>query len=703
MLTHRPPFRRIPVAALLLAAGSHLAIAQQAGLEEVIVTAERTEKSLQDIPISVVALNSDALDRLGISTVADLGSSVPNLKIMPFGVSATTLRFFIRGVGTVDSQITLDSPVGIYMDGVYMARSVALAVDVADVERIEVLRGPQGTLFGRNTTGGAVNVVTRRPTDELGFSQLFSGGDYGLFKSRTMLNLPLGSTAAAKFTYQKHERDGWIDNDGEGDDFHRFDRDAWRADLRWRPSDSVTIDYSYDHSENDFTGNYYHLVEVSANFQGVLTPQKDRLDEAELLLPYEDSNAETDGHTLVVSVDTAIGTLKSISAYREVEEDVYQDFSGNPIIPVFRNNRFNADQDQFSQELQLSGAVCNDQIDYIAGLYYFEEDGHEVANDEVTLIGLPLPRDIEADNETWAVYAQVGWRPSQGSPWKFSLGGRYTEDDREGDNNIVPSASDSWSNFTPSVTVFYDLNETSSLYAKVASGYKAGGFNMRQAEFDSSYDEETLVTYEIGWKTELLDRRLRWNGAIFYSDYDDMQLDILVGCPTCTKTQNAGTAEISGVETELSFLLTDSVRIDLSYGYLDSEINDVEGDDANLYHLPNAPENMLAATLDWQIVQLAAGDLSLAVDYSWQDDSVTGVRELVGIDVDSYDLASARLQLAGQNWVGKGDFRVAAWVRNMFDEEYYVDTFGSFNTLHANRVATYGDPRTWGVDVQYSF
>ena len=145
------------------------------------------------------------------------------------------------------------------------------------------------------------------------------------------------------------------------------------------------------------------------------------------------------------------------------------------------------------------------------------------------------------------------------------------------------------------------------------------------------------------------------------------------------------------------------MRIDLSYGYLDSEINDVEGDDANLYHLPNAPENMLAATLDWQIVQLAAGDLSLAVDYSWQDDSVTGVRELVGIDVDSYDLASARLQLAGQNWVGKGDFRVAAWVRNMFDEEYYVDTFGSFNTLHANRVATYGDPRTWGVDVQYSF
>lgn len=703
MFTHRPSLHRLPIAALLLAAGVHQANAQQSGLEEVIVTAERTEKSLQETPISVVALNADALDRLGISTVADLGSSVPNLKIMPFGGSATTLRFFIRGVGTVDSQITLDSPVGIYMDGVYMARSVALAVDVADIERIEVLRGPQGTLFGRNTTGGAVSVVTSRPTDELGFSQLLSGGDYGMFKSRTMLNLPLGSSAAAKFTYQKHERDGWIENDGEGNDFHRFDRDAWRADLRWRPSDSVTIDYSYDHSENDFTGNYYHLVEVSPNFQGVLTPQNDRVDEASLLLPYQDGTAETDGHTLTVSVDTSIGTLKSITAYREVEEDTYQDYSGNPIIAVFRNNRFNADQDQFSQELQLAGTGCDGLIDYIAGLYYFEESGREIANDEVTLIGLPLPRDIKADNETWAAYAQVGWRPSQGSPWKISLGGRYTEDERKGDNHIVAPSSNDWSNFTPSITAFYELSESSNLYAKVASGYKSGGFNMRQQDFASSYDEETLITYELGWKTELLDRRLRWNGAIFYSDYDDMQLDILVGCPTCTKTQNAGTAEISGLETELSFLLVDAVRIDLAYGYLDSEINDVEGDDANLYHLPNAPKNMVSATLDWQIAQLAAGDLSLAVDYNWQDDSVTGVREIVGITIDSYSLAGARLQLAGQNWVGKGDFRVAAWVRNMFDEEYYVDTFGSFNTMHANRVATYGDPRTWGVDVQYSF
>jgi iron complex outermembrane recepter protein len=695
----------ISAAAVSLATGAVGAQAQ-AALEEVIVTAERTEKSLQETPISVVALNSDALDRLGVSTIADLGSSVPNLKVMSFGISATTLRFYIRGIGTVDSQITLDSPVGIYMDGVYMARSVGLAVDVADIERVEVLRGPQGTLFGRNTTGGAVNVVTRRPGEELGFTQLLSGGDYGLFKSRTSVNLPLGDSAAAKLTYQKHKRDGWIENEGSGDDFHAFDRDAVRADLRWNPTDDITVDYSYDDSQNDFTGNYYHLLEVSSNFTGVLPPVNGRQDKAKLLLPYEESSAESSGHTLTVSIDTDIGVLKSITAYREVEEDVYQDYSGNDFLPVFRNNRFNADQDQFSQEFQLSGAACDDRIDYIAGLYYFEESGREVSGDEVTFISLLLPRDVEADNETWAAYAQVGWRPSQGSPWKISLGGRYTEDEREGNNNILPAASESWQNFTPSLTAMYELSANSNLYAKVASGYKAGGFNLRQNDFSESYDEETLISYELGWKTELMDRRLRWNGAIFYSDYDDMQLDILLPnqpSPIITQTQNAGTAELMGLETELSYMLTDRVRLDLSYGYLDSEINEVEGDDANLYALPNAPKHMVSGTIDWQIAKLQAGDLSFAMDYNWQDDSVTGVRRLVGIDMDAYAVAGARLQLMGEDWFGKGGYTVSGWVRNMFDEEYFVDTFGSFNSIHANRVAAYGDPRTWGVNVEYRY
>jgi iron complex outermembrane receptor protein len=398
--------------------------------------------------------------------------------------------------------------------------------------------------------------------------------------------------------------------------------------------------------------------------------------------------------------------VKSITAYREVEEDAYQDYSGNDFIPVFRNNRFNADQDQFSQELQLAGSSDDGQWEYIAGLYYFEESGNETSGDEVTFISLLLPRDVDADNETTAAYAQVGWRPGQGSPWKFVLGGRYTEDKREGDNNIVAPVDDDWSNFTPAVTVQYDLSDDTNLYAKIASGYKAGGFNLRQADFTQSYDEETLVSYEMGWKTELLDKRLRWNGAIFYSDYDDMQLDILLPnqpSPIVTQTQNAGTAEIMGLETELSFLLTDTLRVDLSYGYLDSEIKQVEGDDANLYALPNAPKNMFSGTIEWQVAQLPLGDLTFSFDYNGQDDSVTGVRRLVGISMDSYGVGGARLQLAGEDWMGKGNFSAAAWVRNIFDEEYYVDTFGSFNSIHANRVAAFGDPQTWGIDLEYRY
>lgn len=628
------------------------------------------------------------------------------MKMMSFRISATTIRTDILGVGNVDSQIVLESPVGMYLDGVYMARSVGLVADTADIERVEVLRGPQGTPLGRNTTGGAVSIVTRRPSEDLEFSQLLSGGEYNLFKSRASVNLPLVGTAAARFTCQKPKRGGWIENDGKGDAFHAYDRDAFRADFRWRPTEDLTIDYGFDNSQNDFTGNYYHLLEVSANFTGVLTPQNGRRSHATLLLPCEDSKAETSGHTLTVSYEGFVGTVKSITAYREVEEDAYQDYSGNDLIPVFRNNRLNADHDQFSQELQLTGNTEDGQLEYIAGLYYFEESGNETSGDEVTLINFLLPRDVFADNETIAAYAQVGSRPGDGSLWKLVFGGRYTEDKREGDNHIVAPVDDDWSNFTTAFTVQYDLSDDTNLYAKIASGYKAGGFNLRQADFTLSYDEETLISYEIGWKTELLDRRLRWNGAIFFSDNDDMQLDILLPnqpSPIVTQTQNAGTAEIRGLETELSFLVTDTLRVDLSYGYLDSDIKKVESDNANLYALPNAPKNMFAGTIEWQVAQLPLGDLTLSFDYNWQDDSVTGVRRLVGISMDSYGVGGARLQPSGEDWVGKGGFTAAAWVKNIFDEEYYVDTFGSFNSIHANRVAAFADPQTRGIDLEHRY
>lgn len=690
---------------ILLAALAANAAAQPA-LEEVLVTAQKREQGLQEAPISLAVFTEAAIERLGITNVGDISNNVPNVRGTTFGVSPTTMRFYIRGIGISDAQVTQDPPVGVYLDNVYLARNSALTLDVADIERIEVLRGPQGTLYGRNTTGGAINIISAKPSDEFGFKQKFSFGDYSLFRSQSILNVPLGDTLAAKLVYEHHERDGWIENKGGGDDFNQFDKDALRIALRWTPSDDVTIDYTYDRSENDFTGNYYTIGEPSAGAPPTVVAQTDRQDEAALPTPMKSSTDEGWGHALHISWMTGLGEFRSITAYRELEQFVYNDFSGNPTTSVFQNDPLDLQHEQFSQELQLLGSTGNGQFDYVFGLYYFEEEGHEVAVDKIPLFGAVSPRDVTAENEALAAYTELGWTPGGDSDWHLVLGGRYTEDDRSADNNIDPEADESYSKFTPSFTVNYELNDDINLYGKVSTGYKSGGFNLRAAFFTESFDEENLISYEAGWKTEWMDRRVRFNGAVFFMDYDDIQLNILVPDqpnPTLTQTENAGTSEIWGVETDLSVAFSERVTGTLSYGYLDTEVTEVEGDDADLYDLPNAPEHSMAATLSWRIAEFSAGALRFDADYSWRDDSFTGGRVQTGDDIDAYGVTNLRLSLDGEDWLGRGDYSVALWVRNLGDEEYLTDTFGSFSGLHANQIGAYGDPRTYGVDLTYRF
>ena len=398
--------------------------------------------------------------------------------------------------------------------------------------------------------------------------------------------------------------------------------------------------------------------------------------------------------------------VKSITAYRELEQFVYNDFSGNPTTSVFTNDPLDLTHDQFSQEVQLVGSNADSSFTYAAGLFYFTEEGHEVALDQLPLFGVLLPRDVTAENEARAVYAELGWTPGGTSDWSFIVGGRYSEDEREADNAIDPRADESYSNFSPSVTVKYSVNDDVNLYGKISSGYKSGGFNLRATFFTQSFDEETLISYELGWKTELMERRVRFNGALFYMDYDDLQLNVLVPNqpnPTLTQTQNAGAAEISGLETDLTVALSQNLTASVSYGYLNTDVVEVEGDDADLWDLANSPKHSMTANLGWKIAELEAGLLQFDADYSWRDDSSTASRATTGSEIKAHGMANVRLSLAGQDWFGKGDFTVAAWVRNMTDEEYLTDTFGSFSGIHANQIGAYGLPRTYGIDLNYRF
>ena len=689
-----------------LAAGP--ALAAEAALQEVIVTAQKKAQDLQETPISLEAFSADELQQRGITNIFDLANQVPDLHIMPFGSASTTLNIFIRGVGAVDSQVTEDPPVGIYLNGVYIARPVALSTNQADLERIEVLRGPQGTLYGRNTTGGAINIITAKPDDTLGGSQLLSYGNYNAIQSQSMFNLPVSDHLFLRASLDWSRRDGWLRNTGEGSDFSAYDQLSGRLDARWKPSEAVTVDYSYDRAKNVYSSDYYHLTEPTAAFS-FLPAQPHRLGATTLPNPFQDSNDEVSGNTLTVAVTTAIGEVKSISAYRDLHSDSYQDFAGNQTLAIYRNDPITVRQHQFSQEFQLVGSTYDKRFDYIAGIYYFDESATSLDTDKVDIVSFNVVNNVTADNKTYAAYGQLTWHPSADSRWGYTVGGRYTKDKRDANNYVSAPGSTDYSNFSPSATVTFQPTSSVNLYAKAVEGYKAGGFNWREGNFNTPFGPEKITTFELGWKTEWLEHRVRWNNALFYSDYKDIQLDIIVPGqpdPTLTETTNAGKARVAGDETELNFAVTEALRVGVSYAYLYNDITEVENDDASLWHLAGAPKNSVNANLDWDIMKFSFGTLNFKADYSWRSESFTTSRDVIGdgATVPSYGLGNASLSVIGENWLGHGSkCRLSAWVRNIGDTQYLLDPFGSFSGLHAIKLTNYGAPRTFGLDFKVAF
>ncbi|WP_380872092.1 TonB-dependent receptor [Sphingomonas sp. DBB INV C78] len=680
-------------------------------LGDIVVTAEKRSESLQNTPISLTALDATLLARNGISNVGDLAYRVPSLSTTPFPNSPNAPRLFIRGIGTGDPQVTTDVSVGVYLDGVYLARSIGLGMDVADIARIEVLRGPQGTLYGRNTTGGAINIVTVRPGPDLTFSQDLTGGNFGLFRSKTVVNVPLSDNLYVKGALLYDRRDGLVENTGVGKDFGAYEKIAGRLDVRWQPSSSVTIDYSYDRSHADNTSYYYQLLETSPLFEGVLPENSDRLKRASLPTPYLSGDSDTSGHALTVTIETPLGELKSISAYRELNDFAYQDYSANSFLSVTGGTQA-TDQNQFSQELQLVGASVSNAFEYVVGAYFFRERGRVKLLDTVDLIGFSAFKDVTAVNEAYAGYAQLGWRPGGASPFSLTLGGRYSIDDRHADNHLGDRVGASFERFTPSIMAEYAIGRDALVYAKIVTGYKSGGFNLRSAFFSDSFEPETLTSYEVGWKTEWLDRRLRINGAAFYADYRDIQLDIVIPNqpnPTLTRTENAGKANVKGLELDIDALPAPWLRPSLSYSYLDGEVTSVIGDDVAFYRLQNMPRHQLTARVDADLATLPFGTVTMGVDYNYKDHIFTSARPNPpglyppGDFIPSYSLVNARLSISGENWLGKGRFELSAWVRNLFDKEYLIEGQGSFYQLHATRLGVFGDPRMVGVDFRFSY
>ena len=721
-------------------------MANSIALEEVVVTAQRKAESLQDAPISIAAFSSDALEKKGISNLVDLRANVPNLQLTPHPNSATTARVYMRGVGNNDDQVTQDPSVAVYMDGVYLARNLGLAQEVADIERIEVLRGPQGTLYGRNATGGAINVITKAPTPEaIEFSQKFSAGNFDYFRSKTSLSLPLGERLAAKLAYMTMQKDGFVDNAGSGvDRFGDRDRQAWRLDLLWDVSDAIEVRYAYDASKIEDTPMFVERVPLHPE-------EADRPERSsESVRGLKANDVTPSGHSLTAKwLLTDSLELKYIGAYRELDNFTHQNYhAGERGDHATFITEFDIEQDQTTHELQLLGNALDDRLDYVVGVYSFAESADSfdltvVPEFDIDLTGdgindaratINAKRDVTIDNKASAIFGQATYTPEWlESRLHLTVGWRSSRDSREATlrnvnqlSNIQPAGGlpfptptelvladpegrgdRDFRDSSPSFVVAYDLSETTNIYAKWVNGYKTGGYNVRASSverFNAGFDAEHLVSTELGLKGEYLNRRLRLNMAVFAADYDDIQVNVQTdpNDPTVTDVLNAGEAIIEGVEMDLTALLGEATTLSFSYGYLDTDyevVRDAEGNDVTAeFRFVNAPGHSATLGVDYSFTGIQFADTRLSVDYSWQDDKFTGSNIKDGrYIVDAHGLWNARFSMADIRALG-GSIDVALWARNITDEEYYI---AHFNALFPS--AVFGDPETYGLDITYNF
>ncbi len=716
-------------------------------LEEVVVTAQKREESLQETPISIAAFGGDALERIGADDLGDITARAPNVDITPFPNSRSSLVIFMRGVGNNDSQTTQDPAVGVYLDGVYVGRSVGLTSEVADLERIEVLRGPQGTLYGRNTTGGAINMITAKPAGEFGLKQVYSNGNRGHWKSLTQLDTPEFAGLSAKLSYAESSHNGWVDNVNGSRDFSEEDKQAFRGALRWDVNDSFSVDYAYDESEIVGPQAFYQVLSINedrvvspqdvldaiaagldpdvinqlsndALVTALFTPQfrerasENRQGQGAWSIPVEDSMTDIEGHNLTFTWDLPFGTFKAISGYRELAESIVMDYGSG--VSGWFDVRVDIEHDQLSQEFQLVGDI-GDSLSYVAGLYYFKEHGRE---QEVDNAGGAVveDRDIISTNEAWAVYGQATWTPAFWDKLDLTAGLRYTEDERfakkrsinfTNSPNNTQQASDSWSNINPSLTANVRWNDELSSYAKVVTGYKSGGFNVRSTEggFQPAFDEEEMISYEVGIKSVWWDNRLRLNMAGFYSEYTDMQIQQIIDNTKIFLTDvfNAGEAEIEGFELDLTAVLSQGLTATLAYGYTNAEFTEVIDNNPNsdtfgqdvsgTYTMPYAPEHTYSVALDYEFAPFSFGVLRATVDYNWRGErfGTASNDDMEGFFLDDYGLLGARVSLSDMELFG-ANLAVSAWGKNLENKEYLVHniSMGYFRSGYFGELASYG-------------
>lgn len=705
------------------------------GLEEVLVTATKRSQSLQDVPVAVTAFNTEQLEQNVMLDLRDLQDRTPSLFIRQSQGTSAAVIVDIRGQVQNDASVTtLDPSVGIYFNGVYVGRAQGAMLELFDIASVEVLKGSQGTLYGRNTTGGAIKVETVKPEPGEPATGFVGGavGDYDSVRYEGAVSFPLGDTAAMRIAARHNESDGWgsaltIDpltgDTTDSTDTNGRDADLVRGSLVWDATENLRLSFNAEYYENDGAGQI--IKELGGDRWTLPITFESTPDWNKTGTSFEpESSVENETYDLSIDYSFESFDVKAILSHREWEFDMRMDTDASSfgLLDTF----LDADGDQDSVEIQFSGLAFDQKLNWLAGLYYFEESATDTT--VVSFGGNPINYLGDVAAESAAVFTHLVYAFTD--DLSLSAGLRYTEDTKEldGENRLFgtcvynPSSpgvapdgcsasfSDDFDFVSWTLGVDWAFADSSMVYAKASQGQRSGGQNIRgsgpafsdlqQAFVDTTepFEEEDVLDYEVGIKSEFMEGRARLNAAYYYTDYSDFQYSEVIAVSTFVT--NLGDAEVQGVELEGTFLIGEGLRIGGFFSWLDFDY-----DDSTLES--ESPEFKWGVDVNYSR-SVDYGEWNATLGYTWTDErreiSAAANDSNSFLPMDDYSVVNGRVQLAFNNGI-----TIALFGRNLTDEEYstsYLSSMlGTVGFLDPDEAGIYapGAPRTYGAELRYSF
>ena len=764
------PYRTLPaaLASLALSATAAIALAQSQQddmdydessdtLEEIVVTAQRREENLKDVPIAITALDASQMERLGIGNINDLQPYVPNLVLSRNTGTANGARIYLRGVGEDESRASVEPGIPLYIDGVYYGRAIGSLVDLLDVEQMEVLRGPQGTLYGRNSNGGAIRLQTRAPDSDK-FSANVGGtiGSYALTDIKASANIPVSDNGGLRLSFLSRTRDGIFETTETetvkaGEKIGAYDVTSYRLTYK-HDTDNLKVTVSADGVADNSDPRPSNALPDNPDDVFMLTGSDNKNN-------YYESSVDSSGFSAAVEWQSGDFTFRSLTASRSLQDDLK--------TRIIFDYSQQTDQSQFSEELQVV-SNWDSNFNFVAGLFIFQED--------ITLPSVYFSNfHLAVDTSATALFGQGTYDLNEQLRLTFGLRSTSESKSFQGENSsatppITRDEDRDWSHSTHKLAVNYDIDDSSSIYASNSSGFRSGAWSpdaFNEATNFLPVDEETVTTTEFGYRGLLSDDKLRLYATYFLSDYDDLQLS---GTTAAGFTRfNISAAEISGLEIELTALLMSNLQLRATLATLDAKFTDldavgavglgalpasdvvVKAADVPDGVLPDEPGDLAADATDDQKAMHAAAtkayddavasdptaiaardarvaegialgltrrlkntpESSFTLGLFYENQIGSGLELNVSADLaneaESYSLSAnpdnlkreATTLLNLRVGVSKPEVWDAAfWIKNATDEIYYP---AAASNAFAGDFVYAADPMTWGIDFRYRF